>query len=87
MARVAKTSRTTTKTNGDVASTNPEVKKTSGSAGNGDSTQHSNGNVEEVIRARAYELFEQRGRTHGHAHEDWLRAEAEVRGQRGHRTA
>jgi len=86
MARV-KTPRTSTKTNGDVTSTNPEVKKTSGSAGNGDSIHHSNGNVEEVIRARAYELFEQRGRTHGHAHEDWLRAEAEVRGQRSNRTA
>lgn len=86
MAR-AKNTPTATKTNGNLSTSNPEVKKTSGSAGNGDSTQHSNGNVEEVIRARAYELFEQRGRTHGHAHEDWLRAEAEVRRQRGSRTA
>lgn len=84
MAR-AKTAQTTIKTNGDADKTNPEVKKTSSSAGNGDKTQHNN--VEEVIRARAYELFEQRGRTHGHAHEDWLRAEAEVRGQRANRTA
>ena len=82
MARL-KTIRTA-KTNGDLIS-NPEVKKTSGKAGNGDSAQHSN--VEELIRTRAYELFEQRGRAHGHAHEDWLRAEAEVRGQFGNRTA
>lgn len=80
----AKTARTT-KTNGDLTAANPEVKKTSGKTGNGDSTQHNN--VEEVIRIRAYELFEQRGRIHGHAHEDWLRAEAEVRGQFGNRTA
>jgi DUF2934 family protein len=88
MAR-AKTARTTTKTNGDATGTNPEAKKISGSAGNGDHAP-SNNIDEEVIRIRAYELFEQRGRTHGHAYEDWLRAEAEVRGQhgqRGNRTA
>jgi len=38
----------------------------------------SQGNVEEVIRFRAYQLFEQRGRNHGHDKEDWLRAEVEV---------
>jgi len=36
------------------------------------------GNVEERIRFRAYELFEQRGRNHGFDVEDWLRAETEV---------
>lgn len=36
------------------------------------------GNVEEVIRFRAYQLFEQRGRYHGFDKEDWLRAEVEV---------
>jgi Protein of unknown function (DUF2934) len=35
--------------------------------------------VEEKIRRRAYELYEERGREEGHAEEDWLRAEAEVR--------
>jgi Protein of unknown function (DUF2934) len=30
------------------------------------------------IRRRAYELYEQRGRTDGHALEDWLQAEADV---------
>lgn len=34
--------------------------------------------VEEEIRIRAYELFEQRGRLEGFHDEDWARAEAEV---------
>jgi len=32
----------------------------------------------EVIRARAYQLYELRGREDGHAEEDWLQAEIEV---------
>ena len=32
----------------------------------------------EQIRARAHELFEQRGREEGHDMDDWLQAEAEV---------
>jgi hypothetical protein len=32
----------------------------------------------EQIRARAHELFEQRGREEGHDVDDWLQAEAEV---------
>jgi hypothetical protein len=35
----------------------------------------------ESIRYRAYELYERRGRTHGHDFEDWIRAESEVLGQ------
>jgi hypothetical protein len=34
---------------------------------------------EQVIRQRAYELYVQRGKTHGHAIDDWLKAEAELR--------
>lgn len=30
------------------------------------------------ISVRAYELFEQRGREHGHDLDDWLQAEAEM---------
>jgi len=41
-----------------------------------------NGNVEEQIRQRAYELYEQEGRQDGRDQEYWLRAEAEVRGRR-----
>ncbi len=32
------------------------------------------------VRARAYELYEVRGRIYGHAEEDWLQAEREVAG-------
>jgi hypothetical protein len=38
--------------------------------------------TEEIIRMRAYELFEQRGYQHGYDLEDWLRAEAEVMGKK-----
>jgi hypothetical protein len=37
-------------------------------------------NHQETIRARAYELYEVRGRIDGHAEEDWLQAEDEVAG-------
>ena len=35
-------------------------------------------NLEEQIRRRAHELYEERGREDGHDMEDWLRAEAEI---------
>lgn len=34
--------------------------------------------IEERIRTRAYELFEERGREEGHDWEDWFRAEEEI---------
>jgi hypothetical protein len=34
--------------------------------------------LEERIRRRAYELYEQRGRPDGHDVDDWLQAEAEM---------
>ena len=34
--------------------------------------------VEHEIRLRAYEIYENRGKTEGHAVEDWLQAEADV---------
>ena len=36
--------------------------------------------TQKIIRRRAYELYEQRGRQDGHAVEDWLLAESEVLG-------
>ncbi len=51
-------------------------------------TTRENRNLEEVIRLRAYQLFEERGRAHGHHQEDWLRAEQEVlRQSSGRRSA
>lgn len=44
-------------------------------------------NLEEQIRQRAYELYEQRGRYDGFAEEDWLRAEDEIRSRHVKRTA
>ena len=35
--------------------------------------------MEEEIRRRAYELYEERGRQHGFEQQDWARAETEVR--------
>ena len=35
----------------------------------------------EEIAHRAYEVFEQRGREHGHDVDDWLQAERELRGE------
>ncbi|MBZ5688435.1 MAG: DUF2934 domain-containing protein [Acidobacteriia bacterium] len=35
-------------------------------------------NIEELIRRRAYDLYEQRGWVDGFALDDWLQAEAEV---------
>ncbi len=34
--------------------------------------------LEQTIRSRAYELYEERGRQDGFAQDDWLKAEAEV---------
>jgi hypothetical protein len=34
---------------------------------------------EELIRVRAYELYEHRGREQGHADDDWISAEAEMK--------
>ena len=35
---------------------------------------------QENVRARAYELYEVRGRIDGHAEEDWIQAESELAG-------
>ena len=34
--------------------------------------------LEKEVQVRAYELYEQRGKRHGFALQDWLKAEAEV---------
>lgn len=35
-------------------------------------------NLEEQIRLRAYQLFEERGKQDGFAEQDWIRAEGEL---------
>lgn len=41
-------------------------------------TIESTSELQEQVRLRAYELYEQRGRENGRDLEDWLRAESEV---------
>jgi len=36
--------------------------------------------IERRIQLRAYELYDQRGRTDGHDLDDWLQAECEIKG-------
>jgi hypothetical protein len=38
--------------------------------------------LQERIRERAYELYEQHGREDGHDCDDWLQAESEITGKR-----
>ena len=41
-------------------------------------TTESTNELQEQIRRRAHELYEQRGRNDGHELDDWLQAESEV---------
>ncbi len=43
--------------------------------------------LEDEIRLRAYELYEERGRTPGFEHQDWVRAEHEVLSRRSQQSA
>ena len=38
--------------------------------------------TEQLIRKRAYDFYEHRGREHGHDREDWFKAEAEITGRK-----
>ncbi len=58
-----------------VTSTSVVVEKKS-SRSNGNAKAPSE--LEQAIRSRAYELYEERGRQDGFAQQDWLKAEAEV---------
>jgi len=43
--------------------------------------------LEERIRVRAYQLYEQRGKRNGYALDDWLQAEVELTARRSFRAA
>lgn len=49
------------------------------------STAQPSPNVQEAIRKRAFEIYQQRGRSSGNAVDDWLRAEREVLGAKSKR--
>jgi len=65
---------TTPKQNGNSTTNRPVavMPKSSASAQTGN-------NVEELVRRRAYEIYESTGRPDGRAEEHWLQAEAELR--------
>lgn len=79
MATAKRTRSTTPKTPSNAAAeaTRPEVARVSTQAVN----------LSDVIRVRAYEIYEQRGRQHGRDFDDWLRAEGEVLSRFGARSA
>ena len=56
----------------------PIAQASTGADSNSRGFQSMDHRIEEEIRIRAYELFEQRGRQEGFHDEDWARAEAEV---------
>jgi oligoendopeptidase F len=65
---------------------NGNAVQTSGNGSNGSSTSERGISLQvrtpdELVRRRAYELWEQRGRQHGKDADDWYRAESEVRGK------
>jgi len=43
--------------------------------------------LEHAIRIRAYERYDQRGRTDGHDLDDWLQAECEIKGTQANAAA
>ena len=43
--------------------------------------------IEQQIQQRAYELYEQRGRTDGYDLDDWLQAESEIKGTQANAAA
>jgi len=65
-----------------VSSVNPQG-GTAGVKSNGKSQT----DLDAAIRARAYEIWERRGRPEGAGHDDWLQAEREILSQQGKRTA
>ena len=67
-----------------VLSETPEVPQTSSirRKGPAPAENHDNdgqGDLRELIARRAYEIYEERGMSHGDDLNDWLRAEAEVK--------
>jgi len=61
----------------------PVIRRTAQNGGDRDSTTTQQ-DIDERIRQRAYELWEQRGCLDGFQEEDWQRAEAELREQLQH---
>jgi Protein of unknown function (DUF2934) len=67
--------------------TSPKNPKPATSAVPEKTNGHATPELENTIRARAYELYLQRGRRDGFDQDDWFKAETEVLGQNHRRTA
>ena len=65
----------------------PAKRVTSVNRGPANGGTKTNGDMEAAIRARAYQIYEERGRTDGQADDDWVSAEREVLTQHGKRSA
>jgi hypothetical protein len=77
MATTKRTRATSSTTRSKKVAANPAQENTTlQQHGNGNGNV--NGNVDELVRFRAYQLFEQRGCVHGYDVDDWFRAKAEV---------
>jgi hypothetical protein len=79
---VAKKARTTTQKAGSKNAANPETNGNSNVTSIETGQQQSTPDFAELVRRRAYEIYEQSGRPDGCAHEHWLQAETEVRGRK-----
>jgi hypothetical protein len=73
MARIKRAQVTTM--DAPTETTSPSSRKKNGSNANASADF----DLETAIRARAYELYEKRGRQDGQAQADWFQAEAELR--------
>ncbi len=77
-----------TVTSSKISAISEAPKRTSAaSPGLSTSMTKSNGELETAIRTRAYQLYEERGRTDGRDMDDWVRAEREILAQQGKRSA
>jgi len=59
--------------------TMPRISMTKNSFSGSSRTSQDEGQITEMIKKKAYELYEKRGRKQGHAVDDWLEAERIVR--------
>jgi hypothetical protein len=57
---------------------------TAGAARTGSNNHSRSTDLDEKIRQRAYELYQQRGQGDGFEHEDWLQAEREILARHNH---
>jgi Protein of unknown function (DUF2934) len=74
---IKKTS-STKKTSGPIPIDSPINSPITGNGSLPDTSTTVHPGIEEEIRQRAYELYEERGRNDGLHHEDWSRAETEI---------